>query len=121
MAKVNRSQARQFRHRRIRKKIHGTSDRPRLAIFRSKGHIYAQLIDDESGRTIASASTIDRVLRNDIQDKDKKEQAKAIGMAIAERAKAQGIESAVFDRGGFPYHGRVKSLAEGSREGGLKF
>lgn len=121
MAKANRSQARKFRHQRVRNKVSGTPERPRLAVFRSNEHIYAQVIDDVNGRTLAAASTIDKELRATMQGKDRQEQAKAIGVAVAERAKATGVETVVFDRGGFPYHGRVKALAEGSREGGLVF
>ena len=121
MAKLNRVQLRKLRQKRARKKIHGTANRPRLAVFRSNEHIYAQIIDDENGRTLASASTIDRNLRSDLDEQGRQEQAKSVGIAIAERAKAHGVELVVFDRGGFPYHGRVKALAEGSREAGLIF
>ncbi|MEZ4711300.1 MAG: 50S ribosomal protein L18 [Caldilineaceae bacterium] len=121
MAKESRSVGRQRRHARVRKKITGTTARPRLNIFRSLEHIYAQIIDDEVGRTLVSASTIDKALRAELAEKSPQEQAKLVGIAIAERAKANGIESVVFDRGGYPYHGRVKALAEGSREGGLAF
>jgi large subunit ribosomal protein L18 len=107
--------ARKRRQRRIRMKISGTAERPRLNIFRSLEHIYAQVIDDENGQTVVSASTLDKVLRSELDGKDKKEQAKMVGEAIARRAKD------VFDRGGFIYHGRVKALADGAREGGLKF
>lgn len=113
--------ARQRRHRRIRIKISGTQERPRLNVFRSLNHIYAQVIDDVNGRTIASASTVDKKLRDELDGKDKTEQASLIGKALAERAQAAGIETVVFDRGGYIYHGRVKALAEGAREGGLKF
>ena len=121
MAKGNRSQARQRRHARIRKKVHGTGECPRLNVYRSIEHIYAQIIDDVEGRTLVAASTLDKELRTDGSDLSPQERAKNIGKALAERAKAQGIEKVVFDRGGFPYHGRVKALAEGSREGGLVF
>ena len=121
MAKKVRSQARKHRHLRVRRKIHGTSERPRLNVFRSLENIYAQLIDDDAGATLASASTLDKKLREDLADKGKQEQAHAVGLELAERAKAQGIETVIFDRGGYPYHGRVKALAEGSREGGLVF
>lgn len=113
--------ARKRRQRRIRMKISGTAERPRLNVFRSLEHIYAQLIDDEAGKTLVSASTLDKGLRDELGKKNKREQAKAVGEAIAERAKDAGIETVVFDRGGFIYHGRVKALAEGAREGGLKF
>ena len=103
------------RHRRVRKKVMGSAQRPRLAVFRSNRHIYAQLIDDDAGVTLASASTL-------ADDKgDPKERAKTVGTEIATKAKAAGIERAVFDRGGFRYHGRVQAVAEGAREGGLEF
>jgi large subunit ribosomal protein L18 len=121
MAKESRVEARQRRHTRVRHKVFGTPERPRLNVFRSLNHIYAQVIDDSQGRTLASASTIDRLLRQDLAALNKKEQAKAVGRALAERVRAQGIEKVVFDRGGYPYHGLVKALAEGSREGGLVF
>ena len=102
----------------IRKKIAGTAERPRLSVFRSACHIYAQLVDDESGRTLAAASTQNVAVEG---NKGNKEAAKVVGTAIAERAKAAGIEVVVFDRNGFKYHGRVKSLADAAREGGLSF
>ena len=113
--------ARKRRHRRIRTKISGTVSRPRLNVFRSLDHIYAQVIDDVEGKTIVSASTIDKGLRADISGKTKKEQATLVGKAIAERAKAAGVSTVLFDRGGYLYHGRIKALAEGAREGGLDF
>ena len=113
--------ARKRRHRRIRTRISGTAERPRLNVFRSLDHIYAQVIDDVSGNTITSASTIDKELRSDLDGKTKKEQAALVGKAIAERAKAAGISTVLFDRGGYLYHGRVQALAEGAREGGLDF
>lgn len=121
MANVARDKARKRRHQRVRRKIHGTSERPRLNVYRSIEHIYAQLIDDEAGVTLAAASSIDKKLRDELAEKNKQEQAHLVGKALAERAKEHGIESVVFDRGGYPYHGRVKALAEGSREGGLAF
>jgi large subunit ribosomal protein L18 len=121
MAKVNRSQARQRRHLRVRRKVSGTASRPRLNVYRSLHHIYAQVIDDEQGHTVASASTMDRSIRDDVVDMDPQAQAKHVGKVLAERAKAEGVEQVVFDRGGYPFHGRVKALAEGSREGGLVF
>ncbi len=106
------------RHKRVRAHISGTSERPRLCVFRSDSNIYAQIIDDMARVTIVSASTLDK-------DFDgyggNKEAAKKVGLAIAEKAKAKGIEEVVFDRGGYLYHGRVKELADGAREGGLKF
>lgn len=113
--------ARKRRHRRIRNRISGTAERPRLNVFRSLDHIYAQVIDDVSGKTIASASTVDKALRGEIAGKPKKEQASMIGKAVAERAKAVGISTVLFDRGGYLYHGRIKALADGAREGGLEF
>jgi len=121
MAKSTRAEARKRRHMRIRRKIYGTRERPRLNVFRSSEHIYAQLIDDNAGNTLASASTLDKALRDDLTEQGRIERAKSVGLALAERAKEQGIEHVVFDRGGYPYHGRVKALAEGSREGGLVF
>lgn len=121
MAKATRSQARQRRHIRVRRKVHGTAARPRLNVYRSMHHIYAQVIDDEVGHTLVSASSLDKQLRGDLDSLTPVEQAKAIGKAIAERAQEKGIETVVFDRGGYPYHGRVRALAEGSREGGLVF
>ena len=113
--------ARKRRHRRIRTKISGTAERPRLNVFRSLDHIYAQVIDDVAGKTIASASTIDKALRADVTGKSKKEQAELVGKAIADRAKAAGVSTVLFDRGGYIYHGRVKALAKGARDGGLDF
>ena len=113
--------ARKRRHARVRKRVCGTTDRPRLNIFRSLDHIYAQVIDDSRGHTLASASTIDPTLREQVKGLPKTEQAKLVGKAVAERAKAAGVTVVVFDRGGYPYHGRVKALADGSREGGLEF
>jgi large subunit ribosomal protein L18 len=108
------------RHRRVRVKAVGTPRRPRLAVFRSLTHIYAQIVDDEAGRTLASASTVEPALRGQRQG-NKTDQAKLVGKAVAERARAQGVETVVFDRGGFLYHGRVAALADAAREGGLKF
>jgi large subunit ribosomal protein L18 len=118
---AEKSLARKRRHMRVRKKVLGTSDRPRLNVFRSLDHIYAQVIDDSQGHTLVSASTIDPALREQIRGLTKSEQAKLVGKTVAERAKAAGIKLVVFDRGGYPYHGRVKALADGSREGGLEF
>jgi large subunit ribosomal protein L18 len=121
MAKKSNSVARVRRHVRVRKNLAGTAERPRLNVFRSVSAIYAQVIDDQSGRTIASASTVDRELREQVKGKKKSEQAKLIGQAVAERAKNKGIQAVVFDRGGYRYMGRVKALADGAREGGLQF
>lgn len=119
--KKTRSAARLRRHARVRKHISGTSDKPRLNVFRSLTGIYAQVIDDDAGHTLASASSIDRELREKMQGLKKTEQAKLVGKAIAERAKELGIENVVFDRGGYRYAGRIKALAESAREGGLIF
>ncbi|MBK7894331.1 MAG: 50S ribosomal protein L18 [Candidatus Promineifilaceae bacterium] len=113
--------ARKRRHRRIRNKISGTAQRPRLNVFRSLDHIYAQVIDDVAGKTIVSASTVDKALRSEVVGKPKKDQATMVGKAIAERAKAAGVSKVLFDRGGYLYHGRIKALADGAREGGLDF
>jgi large subunit ribosomal protein L18 len=105
------------RRRRVRAKVHGTAERPRISVFRSNRGIFAQLIDDESGRTLASVNWTEAELRK----LGRMEQAQRSGALLAERAQAAGIEMAVFDRGGYQYHGRVKALAEGAREGGLRF
>lgn len=110
---------RQKRHKKIRKKISGTGNMPRLAVFRSLANIYSQLIDDTIGKTIISVSSLTPELRN--EKAKKSEKAKAVGKMLAEKAKAKGIEKVVFDRAGYRYHGRVKALADGAREGGLKF
>ena len=111
-------EARLRRHRRVRAKVHGTSERPRLAVFRSNRGIEAQLVDDENGRTLASASHL--ALAKSFKG-DKTAQAEAVGKALAEAAKKAGVGTCVFDRGGYLYHGRVKALADGAREGGLEF
>ncbi len=113
--------ARRRRHMRVRKKIRTSKDRPRLSVYRSLKHIYAQLIDDTEGHTLVSASTLDQEVRDQIAGLKKSEQAKVVGKVLAQRAKAHGIEKVVFDRGGNKYHGRVQSLAEGARAGGLEF
>lgn len=113
--------ARQRRHRRVRKKVQGTAERPRLNVFRSARHIYAQIIDDGRGHTLVSASTLDPEIREQIAGMTKTEQARVVGLKLAERALARGVKKVVFDRGGYKYHGRVKALADGSREGGLEF
>lgn len=113
---------RQRRHVRVRAKVTGTTERPRLNVFRSSAHIYAQVIDDTAGRTLVSASDLeDAVVQQAGDGATKTARAVAVGQAIAQRAKDAGIESVVFDRGGFLYHGRVKAVADGAREGGLKF
>jgi large subunit ribosomal protein L18 len=108
-------------HSRIRKKLAGTPGRPRLAVFRSQSHIYAQIIDDDGGRTLAAASSLDKDLKAEHKRGANVAAAKAVGTLIATRAKEKGIEAVVFDRGGFQYHGRIKALADGARAGGLKF
>jgi large subunit ribosomal protein L18 len=121
MAKKSRNEARLRRHRRVRKKIFGTPDRPRMNIFRSSSEIYVQIIDDFQGHTLASASSIDAELSPQMDGLSNIEQAKVVGKAIAERTKQVGIGQVVFDRGGYKYIGRVKALAEAAREGGLEF
>jgi large subunit ribosomal protein L18 len=121
MAKNSRSVARVRRHVRVRKNLRGTADRPRLNVFRSLSAIYVQVIDDQSGRTLLSASTVDRDLREKMQGLKKAEQAKLVGQTVAERAKEKGIGAVVFDRGGYRYIGRIKALADGAREAGLQF
>lgn len=109
------------KHQRVRRKVQGTSERPRLCVFRSLVNVYAQIIDDASGRTLASASTLDKDLKGDLKSTKNKEAAKKVGELVARRAVEKGITQVVFDRGGYLYHGRIQSLAEGAREGGLKF
>ena len=116
---ASRTSSRVKRHERLRLKLSGTQARPRLAIFRSLSHIYAQVIDDTSGRTLAAASSLDASLKS--ADGTKTEDAKRVGQLVAERAKEAGVEKVVFDRAGFKYHGRVRSLAEAAREAGLDF
>ena len=113
-------EGRERRRVRIRKKVFGTTERPRLNVFRSTKHIYAQVIDDTKGVTVAAASTMAKDTRGQATGK-KVDKAKAVGMAVATACKAKNIESVVFDRGGYRYHGRVKAVADGAREGGLKF
>lgn len=117
MANKTSAELRKARHGRLRKKIEGTAQRPRLAVFRSLQHISAQIIDDATGTTLAAASSLEKTL----EASGNAEGAKKIGIALAERAKAKGISAVVFDRGGFRYHGRVASLADGAREAGLEF
>ncbi|MGI6036809.1 MAG: 50S ribosomal protein L18 [Limnochordia bacterium] len=121
MARFNRATARIRRHIRVRQKISGTPEKPRLAVFRSLKHIYAQVIDDLNGQTLVSASTLEPQLRGEVAELPGKEAAKVVGKAIAERALEKGIKTVVFDRGGYIYHGRVAALADGAREGGLEF
>ena len=121
MAKLTPREARLRRHRRVRRKIFGTPARPRLAVFRSLQHIYAQVIDDRAGRTLVAASTLEPAVRAQLEGKSKTAEAEIVGRLIGERAKAAGITAVVFDRGGFLYHGRVKALAEAARAAGLQF
>ena len=109
------------RHLRVRRRVHGTQERPRLAVFRSSLHIYAQIVDDTVGRTLAAASDLDAELRSRRDGLKKGDLAKQVGEAIGRRALAAGVTKVVFDRGGFQYHGRVKALAESAREAGLQF
>ena len=118
---LRRQQLRERRHDRVRKKVTGTTQRPRLAVYRSEHHIYAQVIDDSSGHTLAAASTLDKGLKSELPYGGNVDAAKRVGQLLAERAKDAGIQQVVFDRGGFKYHGRVAALAEGAREGGLEF
>jgi len=118
--RIDRKAERHKRHRRLRKKIHGTSSRPRLCVTRSLRHLYAQVIDDEAGATLVSASTLDRELRETVTGCNVRSSEK-VGELLAKRALKQGIETVVFDRGGYPYHGMVAALAEACRKGGLRF
>ena len=119
--KRDRNEVRRIRHERVRKKISGTPTRPRLCVYRSNAHIYAQVIDDEAGNTLAAASTVEKDIAAQIGEMDKKGASKLVGKVVAERALAKGIKQVVFDRGGYIYTGRVAQLAEGAREGGLDF
>jgi len=121
MARVSRMQARRARHERLRKKLIGTPDRPRLSVRRTLHHIYAILVDDSKGHTLAAASTVEKPLAQSLQSKTNLDAAKAVGAAIAAKAKAAGITDVVFDRGGYQYHGRVQALADAAREAGLNF
>jgi large subunit ribosomal protein L18 len=113
--------ARIRRHERVRTKVEGTADRPRLAVFRSLNHIYAQVIDDTKGVTLASASTVDPEVASNLEGKNKKSQAELIGQIIAKRSMEKGVQQVVFDRGGFKYIGRIQALADAARKVGLKF
>lgn|SRR5690554_4379971 len=121
MAKFNRRKARDRRHLRLRKKIKGTAERPRLSVYRSLHHIHAQIIDDTVGHTLVAASTVEPELKGKLANGGNKDAAKEVGLLIAKRAKEKGITSVVYDRGGYIYHGRIAALAEGAREGGLEF
>lgn len=121
LTKQDKNQARQVRHDRVRRKVMGTTARPRLSVFRSNGHIYAQIVVDETGNTLAAASSLDSELKGQLKSGGSTEAAKAVGQAIARRALEKGVDQVVFDRGGYLYHGRVAALAEAAREAGLKF
>ncbi|MCJ7824823.1 MAG: 50S ribosomal protein L18 [Anaerolineales bacterium] len=121
MAKGSRNIMRTRRHGRVRKKVSGTAERPRLNVFRSLNEIYAQVIDDERGHTITAASTIEQAIQSKLKGLNKTEQATLVGQELAKKAKKEGIKKVVFDRGGYRYHGRVKALAEAAREAGLEF
>lgn len=118
--KIDKNAVRQKRHQRIRNKISGTASRPRMAVYRSLSNIYVQIIDDSIGHTLAAASTMDKDLAASLEGKTKTEAAKIVGEKAAKLALAKGINEAIFDRGGYIYHGRVEALAEGAREAGLK-
>jgi large subunit ribosomal protein L18 len=121
MAKKTRAESRLKRHERVRKNVAGTPDRPRMSVFRSLAEIYAQVIDDEAGATLATASTVDHELREKVKGLKKTEQAKLVGELVAKRALDKGVKQIVFDRGGFRYIGRVKALADAARAAGLDF
>ena len=119
--KRDRNEVREIRHERVRKKISGTPERPRLCVYRSNANIYAQVIDDVAGNTLCAASTMEKDIASQVGEMDKKGAAKLVGKVIAERALAKGIKTVLFDRGGYIYTGRVAELAAGAREGGLDF
>lgn len=121
ITKIDKNSVRQRRHARVRKHVSGTAEAPRLNVYRSLNHIYVQVIDDVKGMTLASASTLEKSVREQVAGKTKTEAAKLVGQTVAERAKEKGIETVVFDRGGYLYTGRVKAVADGAREAGLKF
>jgi large subunit ribosomal protein L18 len=121
ITKKSSNEARKKRHQRIRNRVVGTAARPRLCVFRSLKHIYAQVVDDAAGHTLASASTLDAGLRDDMASLPKTDEAARVGALVAERARAAGVTTVVFDRGGYLYHGRVQRLADAAREGGLAF
>jgi len=112
---------REKRRARIRRKISGTADRPRLTVYKSLRHMYAQLVDDTTGKTLVSVATLSKAVKSELGDADKTEAAKKVGAALAKAAQAKGIEAVVFDRNGFDYHGRVEAVAAAAREAGLKF
>jgi large subunit ribosomal protein L18 len=121
LSKLEPRALRRIRHKRVRDRIRGTTDRPRLCVFRSLNHIYAQVVDDSKGQTLACASTLEAEVRVEINDKAKTARAELVGSLVAKRALSKGIKQVVFDRGGYDYHGRVEALAEAARQGGLHF
>ena len=121
VTKPNSNKQREIRHKRVRNKISGTAERPRLNVYRSLNHIYAQIIDDVAQNTLVSASTLDKEVKSKVEGTGNKAAAKAVGELVAKRAIEKGIKNVVFDRGGYIYHGRVKELAEAAREAGLEF
>ena len=121
ITKQDKNSVRQRRHARVRKHVSGTAETPRLNVYRSLNHIYVQVIDDVKGVTIASASTMEKAIKEQVAGKTKTEAAKVVGSVAGERAKAKGIETVVFDRGGYLYTGRIKAVADGARDAGLKF
>ena len=120
VSKESRAEIRQNKHRRLRNRFNGTAERPRLAVFRSNNHMYAQIIDDTVGNTLVSASTLEKEIKAELEKTNNVDAAAYLGTVIAKRAIEKGIKEVVFDRGGYVYHGRVKALADGAREGGLK-
>lgn len=121
LKKINRNEMRKSRHERVRQKVYGTPEKPRLNVYRSNNHIYAQVIDDVNGNTLTSASTLDPELKGKLSSTHNKDAAKQVGELVGKRALEKGIDTVVFDRGGYIYHGRIKELADGAREAGLKF
>lgn len=121
ITKIDKNADRLQRHARVRKKVKGTAEQPRLCVYRSLNHIYAQVIDDVAGVTLASCSTVEKEIASAVADMNKTAAAKAVGAEVAKRALAKGVEKVVFDRGGYIYTGRVSALADGAREAGLKF
>ncbi len=121
ISKIDKNADRLKRHERVRRKVSGTPERPRLSVYRSLNHIYAQIIDDVAGKTLVSCSTMDKTLTETIKDLTKSEAAKVVGQEVAKRALENGITEVVFDRGGYIYMGRVQCVADGAREAGLKF
>lgn len=121
ISKINKNQDRLKRHKRVRAKVKGTAETPRLSVYRSLTHIYVQIIDDVKGNTLVTASTLDKEIKGSLAGKDKKAQAFAVGELVAKKALAKSINAVVFDRGGYLYTGRVAALADGARKGGLQF